>query len=1493
MGIHFPITADNAAFLRTLESTRRGVESTAQQIKGSGIEIEGIFTKMKNAALGLGVAFSAQQIAREVVNIRGQFQQLEVAFTTMLGSAEKAQALMSQLTRTAAITPFGLQDVASGAKSLLSYGIAAEDVNGTLIKLGDIAAGLSIPLDDLVYLYGTTMVQGRMYTQDLRQFMGRGIPIVEALADTMGIAQDKVQEFVTAGKVGSEELVAAIDKMTSAGGKFGGLMEAQSKTITGQISNIEDAMDMMFNEIGKKSEGVINAALDGVSTLIANYEKVGEAIMVAVTAYGVYKGALMASIAMGKINNAILTERTRLEALNSIAIYKKSEAEIVAAARSIVLANAQNALALSLRNVAKATILNPYVWLGVAVASLGYGVYKLATYETEAEKAQKELNKTISQAEVEISKEYAKLEQLNGALKGSKEGSEEYNKAKKELIKSFGKYDSNLEKEITSVGLSASAYERLTEAINKSIGARAAASAMNKIDADYEKTLDENLEKLRNRLIEKLGNEEGAKIYGKLLAGIYSETLSYSKKGFKDFEERKKINEIEGISPEVIKALNEVSGVNDEDIITNHEAETYIKNIIDAQRLRNKLREQLNEKWVVEEEASNSTDNAPTQAAKELKEQAIKDYNDALKAKEDYLKSDKKLTEQEHEKKVKELSDNIKLAKEKAELYGADFSQKAKDKEKKSAEEQLKQQRANQQAYIDLLEEGSEKKLKQIDLNLQKEIDAYEKYVSEYGENEESIYMLNIAYAKHRKETSKVYREEAKQMQLFLREYGTFQQQKLAIQEEYAEKIKKAATEGEKMALEEQMRSELSDIEIRSIQQEIDWATIFDEFGGMAKDDLKRTLKSLDAYIKSGKFKTLGAENQKEIMDAYHQLEDKVITPLSDVSFSELNESIATYYEEQRKLNELKEREKEATEKLIKAKEDEAKGKGSKAETTTAKAEADKASKEVKEQMKTVSNSGNAMQSEAKKLHNTFKEINSVYSDLQSNSLKGLFSAFETISDLTAGKDAKGFMVDFREMIGKAMGGVTPEEAAAGKEQADSILGAIGTAIAGPMGGMIVEAIMGILDIFASGFEEFITNLQDFFYKAVEGIIDAIIQLPDIILSLLKGTLKALGNIANTLTFGAFEGVFGVGGNADEVNATINRLTERNERLQVAIEDLTESMQETSTGYTRAIADYDRAIGMQKELISNTLDIAKAQGGYSGSHHSWNYYWGGFTNEEMSWIKQNVKEGFSGDLYSLSPEEMKLLRSNADIWTRIERTGKGNYGGRLTEKLDAYIELAGSLDELTRELYDGLTGITFDGMYDSFVSSLMDMEYSAEEAADNISEMFMKAMLSNIIGDEYAAKLEEWYTRFGEAMRDDGTLSDDELNSLSDEYLGYVNEAIAKRDELAKITGYGSSFSQEASTGGFASMSEDTGQELNGRFTALQMAGEDIKAQLVQSVAMMSNFLSTITNGSVIVDIRNLIALSNSHLEDIAKFAKITATYGEKLDTIIANTDRL
>ena len=210
---------------------------------------------------GLGL----EQLIGTMIQTRGEFQQTEMAFDTMLGDTQKSQELVTQLINTAAKTPFDMQGITNGAKQLLAYGTSADEVNDTLVRLGDIAAGLSLPLGDLVYLYGTTMTQGRMYTQDLRQFMGRGIPLAAELAKQFGVAESQVGKLVTDGKVGADQVKKAIESMTSEGGRFGGLMEKQAATFVGRISNIEDAVSQMFNEMGKSQEGVINEGYRRVS----------------------------------------------------------------------------------------------------------------------------------------------------------------------------------------------------------------------------------------------------------------------------------------------------------------------------------------------------------------------------------------------------------------------------------------------------------------------------------------------------------------------------------------------------------------------------------------------------------------------------------------------------------------------------------------------------------------------------------------------------------------------------------------------------------------------------------------------------------------------------------------------------------------------------------------------------------------------------------------------------------------------------------------------------------------------------------------------------------------------------------------------------------------------------------------------------------------------------------------------------------------------------
>lgn len=292
-----------------------GIGSTAVQ---EGDRIDASMKKIGASIAGVFAIEKIKDFAVQVATVRGQFQQLEASFKTLTGSEQVATDLMSQLIHTAATTPFGVTDISNAARQLLAYGVEADKVNETLIRLGDIAAGLSIPIGDLAYLYGTTMTQGRLYTADLNQFLGRGIPLADELAKQFGVAKEEVKKLVEEGKVGFPEVQQAIINLTNEGGKFGGLMEAQSKTITGQISNIEDTIEQMFNQIGQASEGVIGTTLDVITALVENWETVGKVLLTVIATYGTYKAAVIAVAAAHKLMNIWGTVQAFLSLARSV-----------------------------------------------------------------------------------------------------------------------------------------------------------------------------------------------------------------------------------------------------------------------------------------------------------------------------------------------------------------------------------------------------------------------------------------------------------------------------------------------------------------------------------------------------------------------------------------------------------------------------------------------------------------------------------------------------------------------------------------------------------------------------------------------------------------------------------------------------------------------------------------------------------------------------------------------------------------------------------------------------------------------------------------------------------------------------------------------------------------------------------------------------------------------------------------------------------------------
>ena len=1396
-GIHFDITGDNSNFLRRLREVENGVKNTSKQIEQSGLGIEELFNRMTRAAAAFGAGFTAKELISNIAQVRGEFQQLEVAFKTMLGSEDKANALMQQLVKTAATTPFDLQGVANGAKQLLAYGENVENVNDDLIRLGNIAAGLSQPLGDIVYLYGTTMTQGRLYTADLNQFTGRGIPMIRELAKVFGVAEGEVKSLVEAGKVGFPEVQKVIQNLTNEGGMFYNLMQEQSKTITGQISNIEDAVSTMFNEIGKANEGIINEALSGVSYLVENYEKVGKVLVGLVATYGVYKVAVMTV--------------TALQALQASGIAALTIAERAHYGWLVLQTTAQKAL-----NAVMFT--NPYVLLATAVVGLGAAMWSLSDNTTSAERALDSYNK--------------KIEKLNT-------DEEDRKRTLEGLVRTI---NSEVEADVTKLKALKDIEELYPALFRKYVDEKGHIQDLIGFWKAYNEEVVKSRTQSKQAIVESLEQQ------------IKSAEWAYNlaKKENNRSEMKVQAQRIEDLKNELANARKDVlSEINVQLEVENRQETketTYQEDLANAKA-----------EWEKAKKGYESLIKDQTATSKQVKE-----AKDKMEASEKAYKDLGGVT-------GSELTRQENLAK------------KQKENQEKLDGQLLSLRRQNQQDEINLMKEGTEKKLEQIDFDYQKQLDAIRKQEEEWSKagngklTDKQVREISEAYANAEsmrdKDITNVTKEQLKAEQQalndYLKEYGTFQQQKLAIAQEYSEKIRKAqeesgANSAQVKLLEKQRDVAIQNKETEAIKANIDWVTVFGEFGSMFSDMVKPALDEAKKYVRTDKFKNSDQASQKSLIDAISQME-KSLGGTSGVNFKKLGEDVKAYHTaEQNRINAI-EIETAALEKLKKSQDDYAKAQKSGTEEEKqvtanaldiARQNADIASANVKTQTDIANQAQRNVTDTATRLKASMENL---LGGLQQISSGGLYNAYSGIIKTVNG---------FKDVIGKT------------SESLQEV--------------PIVGWILSIIDVLKDGLSDLVGGLLDAVLNAVSGIISDVLS-GDLFVTIGNSLKNGIGNILNAISFGGFNSLFGIGGNKKEVEEAINRLTDRNETLQTAIEDLTDEMK-ASKG-TQSVAAYRDAYKYQKETIDNYKRIAQEQARYSGSHHSWNYYWGGFSQEQIDRLSGKIGRDWNGDIWNLTPEEMKMLRETVDMWETIQNTGKGGYGDRLTDKLNDYIDQAGTLEELTNELYEGLTGMSFDSMYDSFVDNLMDMKYDAKAASEDISEYFMRAMLSNKIGELYSEKLEEWWEKFGASM-EDNELTEEERKALQDEYMKYVDEAMKLRDELAAATGYDKisqeAASQSASSKGFQTMSQDTGEELNGRFTALQVSNEEIKSQMINVVVGIGSLVSISTEGNATLgNILNQHVITNGYLEDIVKYTKPILELGSKLDKIVDNTKNM
>ena len=651
---------------------------------------------------------------------------------------------------------------------------------------------------------------------------------------------------------------------------------------------------------------------------------------------------------------------------------------------------------------------------------------------------------------------------------------------------------------------------------------------------------------------------------------------------------------------------------------------------------------------------------------------------------------------------------------------------------------------------------------------------------------------------------NEIYADELKSYREYLKEYGNLEQQKLAIVEEYNEKIKEARAKGnifEEAKLKTDLEEQLKKLNFNDFKDSINWDSIFSDMGRLSKSYLEDLRKKLKDLLGSG---TLDIDDMKVVSEQIGKIDDAISEQTNKWGWS--NEKVREYNRLLQEAADAQERLRKATVEQYNAQE----------QMSSAKIAIQKVFAETGVYVDT-----DKITSQNKST--LFNENKMNLGNEQLEKLKKLFDEL-AVSEVKVGKATKD--------VKKAQ-----EDANISQDKARKSIKEIANEWAESMSNVAkkLQEASELIDVLGFGDSDLGQKLKsgaDAFNKGSQAASD--FATGNYIGAVINGigAIKSLGS------------VFGIGsGNAKEVAETQRRLAESNERLQKSIDKLKDTM--SNTYGKESTNAYKEAKRQQETYNQNVMEIAKQQMSYHSSHHSWSSYWSGFNDEQMKLIRENVKSDFSGDLTSLTPEEMKKLLSYQELVDKIRDTGahyKGRsaYGEAVLDKLEDYADLAGNLDELTDKWSESITQISFDSMKDNFISNLMDMSKSAQDFSNNFAEMMQKALLSysmeDLVNKDLKNLYEEWAKKIDEK---EGKFSSQDVEDFQTQYQKIVDEGLKRRDEIAKITGYtGQSSSEQTATGkGIEAITADQASSLIGIGYAMQIAieqGNEIRKTIAE-----------------------------------------------------------
>lgn len=1307
--INLTVVIDNDEAVKKLKELQNVAKSTTSSVVKDSERMDASFQQMKNTLAGLAAGVSFAALAKQIVNVRGEVQQLEVAFETMLGSKEKASRLLAESIDLAAKTPFGLQEVSNATKMLLAYGSTAESVAEEIKMLGNIASGLSIPLNDMIYLYGTTRTQGRMFTQDLRQFMGRGIPLAEELAKQFGVTKDKVGELVTAGKVGFDEMAKALQAMTSEGGQFNNLMDKQSQTIAGQISNLEDAIYQMFNEIGESSEDVISDMISGASWVVEHYQSILKVLSPLIAAYGAYKTAIIVVAATQK---AMALGR-------SIAMFIDLAKAITSAKDAMLLLN-------------MATNANPLGILLSVLAAIGVAVWQFSKGTEDAARQMGALEKAAYD-------EYIEVNRLVNALKDTNLAEDE----RKDILGKLKEISPDI---VTGLDNEATAMDTLTQNLK----------AYN--DEQVKRIQLSSLQDTHNT---KLTAMADAELQYKQMKAQMDAAISQLVADYK----------LTGKLPEIDTSWNSVYGEEEVAASLKKTLDEAIAGTLSGDRLANRLLAAVTPSGVMDETVK-------------VKGFDIVGMTKQIGAYKNAYEDAQKVVEASS-KNMQEMVALLGLAPEVApEPTSPTGSKELTKEEKKEAEKRAKElaslrvklQQDADQAVVDAMAEGTDKKIAQAELDWKRRkenIEASEKKIVELQgkaltkEQKDMFASLHKANAEAYATdvASVMFGEDAdlspaikklyadrKAWNDYIVEYGNFQEKIKATTERYNRLIAEADSEGRRKSL-------AAERDVLLAQYEV-------EAEGYAQTLINKTTEQLNKMVKE-----LSAQVAEK--EAAFQALDNTTGEEGDV----LRKEIAKL---QAQIAKLKER----------------LGEAKNAVSDNKWAEATQVFQSIAKSAEEAAQGIAEFDERLAYALNGIAQLASLSIDVI-GALEGVKTAFEKTG-----------------------------EAASAMEKASAILAVIGVAI---------KVVSGIFNIMKSN-EEATRNATLAAYEYAQ----------------------ALREIANTNLRESFDTYFGKD-NFGEFSA----LLEETKAQAKELDDIRKS-------FTKTTYKGDNSIIFNPNNVESPL-VADMRSG-------WQKFWG--TGND------NIKYTSLDEFYENGKLNVDKLKAYYDTYKEYLTEEQADLVKSLLDTGEMYEQNMEAINDYMRDIFGELGASITDSLVDAFRNGT-DAAEAMGDAVGNVLEKiatdmayaaFIQPLLEQAQADIDALNAKRDTMSYEEYMRQLMEIS----NTLMGNVMAQSDDVNAFLDNLqkaAKEQGVdifeSDTESQRATYGGFQTMSQETGSELNGRFTDIQGQTHRIAEAVEFCRALSASNLATVQSiNATVASIHNDTSLIEKHTRALGQMSK-------------------